>query len=158
MWINITSTKQGWIRGWIYLYTYLLFNSSNPTDWSVSFYFPVNLTRMSDSEFIKKMLRSVLQSSKAGVSMSDLQSDYRSLCGERIPLQALGFSKLEDYLKSIPSVVRLQQLHMGDVRDRSFFIYPSIRPTKKLHKKLFDFHHICERHHFFFNRTISLAL
>ncbi|XP_056265628.1 tudor domain-containing protein 7A isoform X2 [Pseudoliparis swirei] len=71
---------------------------------------------MSDSEFIKKMLRSVLQSSKAGVSMSDLQSDYRSLCGERIPLQALGFSKLEDYLKSIPSVVRLQQLHMGDIK------------------------------------------
>ncbi|XP_054460020.1 LOW QUALITY PROTEIN: tudor domain-containing protein 7A [Anoplopoma fimbria] len=63
---------------------------------------------MSDSESIKKMLRSVLQSSKAGVSINTLQSEYRSLCGESIPLKALGHSKLEDYLRSIPSVVRLE--------------------------------------------------
>ncbi|XP_041789848.1 tudor domain-containing protein 7A [Chelmon rostratus] len=63
---------------------------------------------MSDSESVKKMLRSVLQSSKAGVSVSSLQSEYRSLCGESIPLKKLGYSKLEDYLKSIPSVVRLE--------------------------------------------------
>ncbi|XP_069022837.1 LOW QUALITY PROTEIN: tudor domain-containing protein 7A-like [Embiotoca jacksoni] len=63
---------------------------------------------MSDSESIKKMLRSVLQSSKTGVSISSLQSEYRSLCGETIPLKKLGFSKLEDYLRSIPSVVRLE--------------------------------------------------
>ncbi|TNN64371.1 Tudor domain-containing protein 7A [Liparis tanakae] len=70
---------------------------------------------MLDSESIKKMLRSVLQSSKAGVSISHLQRDYRSLCGESIPLQALGFSSLEDYLKSIPSVVRMQY-HMGEIK------------------------------------------
>lgn len=71
--------------------------------------------RMSDSESIKKMLRSVLQSSKDGVSMYSLQSEYRSLCGEGIPLKKLGFSKLEDYLRSIPSVVRLEY-RMGEVR------------------------------------------
>uniref|UniRef100_A0A8C3GCX2 Tudor domain containing 7 a n=1 Tax=Cyclopterus lumpus TaxID=8103 RepID=A0A8C3GCX2_CYCLU len=70
---------------------------------------------MSDSESIKKMLRSVLQSSKAGVSMSALQSEYRSLCGESIPLRELGHSKLEDYLRSISSVVRLEY-HMGEIK------------------------------------------
>ncbi|CAL9700501.1 unnamed protein product [Knipowitschia caucasica] len=62
---------------------------------------------MADSESIKKMLRSVLQSSKHGVCISSLQAEYRSLCGETIPLKRLGFSNLEDYLRSIPSVVRL---------------------------------------------------
>ncbi|XP_007567730.1 tudor domain-containing protein 7A isoform X1 [Poecilia formosa] len=70
---------------------------------------------MSDSESIKKMLMAVLQSSKTGVSVSNLQSEYRALCGEFIPLKKLGFSKLEDYLRSIPSVVRLEN-RMGELR------------------------------------------
>ncbi|CAK6976620.1 tudor domain-containing protein 7A [Scomber scombrus] len=70
---------------------------------------------MSDSESIKKMLRSVLQSSKTGVPINTLQSEYRSLCGENIPLKKLGYSKLEDYLKSIPSVVRLE-FRMGEMK------------------------------------------
>uniref|UniRef100_A0A3B5M8C7 Tudor domain containing 7 a n=1 Tax=Xiphophorus couchianus TaxID=32473 RepID=A0A3B5M8C7_9TELE len=69
---------------------------------------------MSDSESIKKMLMAVLQSSKTGVSVSNLQSEYSALCGEFIPLKKLGFSKLEDYLRSIPSVVRLEN-RMGEV-------------------------------------------
>ncbi|KAM6939531.1 tudor domain-containing protein 7A [Xenentodon cancila] len=63
---------------------------------------------MSDSESIKKMLRSVLQTSKHGVSINNLQSEYRSLCGESIPLKKLGYLKLEDYLRSIPTVVRME--------------------------------------------------
>uniref|UniRef100_A0A3P8S344 Tudor domain containing 7 a n=1 Tax=Amphiprion percula TaxID=161767 RepID=A0A3P8S344_AMPPE len=70
---------------------------------------------MADSESIKKMLRSVLQSSKSGVSIGSLQSEYRTLCGEAIPLKKLGFSKLEDYLRSIPSVVRLDY-RMGELK------------------------------------------
>uniref|UniRef100_A0A8P4KN63 Tudor domain containing 7 a n=1 Tax=Dicentrarchus labrax TaxID=13489 RepID=A0A8P4KN63_DICLA len=70
---------------------------------------------MSDRESIKKMLRSVLQSSKTGVSVNSLQSEYRSLCGENIPLKKLGYSKLEDYLKSIPSVARLEY-RMGELK------------------------------------------
>ncbi|XP_014907112.1 tudor domain-containing protein 7A isoform X2 [Poecilia latipinna] len=70
---------------------------------------------MSDSESIKKMLMAVLQSSKTGVSVINLQSEYRALCGEFIPLKKLGFSKLEDYLRSIPSVVRLEN-RMGELR------------------------------------------
>ncbi|XP_056227991.1 tudor domain-containing protein 7A [Seriola aureovittata] len=70
---------------------------------------------MADSESIKKMLRSVLQSSKAGVSINSLQSEYRSLCGEFIPLKKLGYSKLEEYLRNIPSVVRLEY-RMGELK------------------------------------------
>lgn len=70
---------------------------------------------MSDSESIKKMLRSVLQSSKEGVNIQSLQFEYRSLCGENIPLRKLGFHNLEDYLRSVPSVVRLDY-HNGEVR------------------------------------------
>ncbi|XP_028306396.1 LOW QUALITY PROTEIN: tudor domain-containing protein 7A [Gouania willdenowi] len=70
---------------------------------------------MSDNEFTKKMLRSLLLSSKDGVSLSALQSEYRSLCGEFIPLRKLGFSSLEDYLKSISSVVCLR-FHKGELR------------------------------------------
>lgn len=82
---------------------------------SVLFRFQCVFSRMSDSESIGKMLRSVLQSSKAGVSIDSLQSEYRSLCGESIPLKKLGYSELEDFLQSIPSVVRLEY-RMGEVR------------------------------------------
>lgn len=70
--------------------------------------------KMADAEFVKRILRAVLQSSKDGVSIDNLQSEYRSLCGENIPLKKLGFSKLEDYLRSIPSVVKLEY-GMGQV-------------------------------------------
>lgn len=90
------------------------------------FLFLCEFSRMSDSESVKKMLRSVLQSSKAGVSINTLQSEYRSLCGESIPLRKLGYLKLEDYLRSIPSVVRLDY-RMGEVR-AIIFIYPGLRP------------------------------
>uniref|UniRef100_A0A8C6LET7 Tropomodulin 1 n=1 Tax=Nothobranchius furzeri TaxID=105023 RepID=A0A8C6LET7_NOTFU len=70
---------------------------------------------MSDSESVKKMLRAVLQSSKIGVSVASLHSEYRSLCGENIPLKKLGFSNLEDYLRSIPSVARLDY-RMGELK------------------------------------------
>ncbi|XP_058495612.1 tudor domain-containing protein 7A isoform X2 [Solea solea] len=69
---------------------------------------------MSDSESVKKMLRSVLLSSKGGVSLNSLHSEYRSLCGESIPLNKLGYSNLENFLKSIPSVVRMEY-RMGEM-------------------------------------------
>lgn len=70
---------------------------------------------MADIDYFEKLLRSMLHSSKEGFSMSTLQSEYLSLCGESIPLKKLGYSKLEDYLRSIPSVVRLES-RMGEVR------------------------------------------
>uniref|UniRef100_H2MIJ3 Tudor domain-containing protein n=1 Tax=Oryzias latipes TaxID=8090 RepID=H2MIJ3_ORYLA len=56
----------------------------------------------------------VLQSSKSGISIRSLQAEYRSLCGESLPLKRLGYQTLEDYLKSIPSVVRLDH-RMGEL-------------------------------------------
>ncbi|XP_066515805.1 tudor domain-containing protein 7A isoform X2 [Hoplias malabaricus] len=70
---------------------------------------------MADAELVKKMLRAVLQSSKHGVALSQLQCDYHSLTGESIPLRALGFSKLEAFLRSIPSVVRLEKSWTGEI-------------------------------------------
>uniref|UniRef100_A0AAQ5XYP5 Tudor domain-containing protein 7 n=1 Tax=Amphiprion ocellaris TaxID=80972 RepID=A0AAQ5XYP5_AMPOC len=88
---------------------------------------------MADSESIKKMLRSVLQSSKSGVSISSLQSEYRTLCGEAIPLKKLGFSKLEDYLRSIPSVVRLDY-RMGEVSTETAHIAELVARQKNSKK------------------------
>lgn len=67
-----------------------------------------------ENESIEKVLRAVLQSSKSGISIRSLQAEYRSLCGESLPLKRLGYQTLEDYLKSIPSVVRLDH-RMGEV-------------------------------------------
>ncbi|XP_020561966.1 tudor domain-containing protein 7B isoform X2 [Oryzias latipes] len=67
-----------------------------------------------ENESIEKVLRAVLQSSKSGISIRSLQAEYRSLCGESLPLKRLGYQTLEDYLKSIPSVVRLDH-RMGEL-------------------------------------------
>lgn len=93
------------------------------------FIFQAFPNKMSDSESIKKMLMAVLQSSKTGVSVSNLQSEYSALCGEIIPLKKLGFSKLEDYLRSIPSVVRLEH-RMGEVLTRFASFISKLKPLQ----------------------------
>ncbi|KAL7856275.1 hypothetical protein AOLI_G00198790 [Acnodon oligacanthus] len=70
---------------------------------------------MADVELVKKMLRAVLQSSKRGVVLTRLQSDYRSLTGDFIQHRELGHSSLESFLRSIPSVVRLERSRTGEV-------------------------------------------
>ncbi|TRY85751.1 hypothetical protein DNTS_031927 [Danionella cerebrum] len=70
---------------------------------------------MSDEELVKKMLRAVLQSSKHGVAMACLQRDYRALTGEMIPFKKFNHASLESFLRSIPSVVRLQHSSTGEV-------------------------------------------
>ncbi|XP_026122596.1 tudor domain-containing protein 7A-like [Carassius auratus] len=70
---------------------------------------------MSDVELVKKMLRAVLQSSKHGVAMARLQGDYRALTGEVIPYRQFGHTSLESFLRSIPSVVRLERSSAGEV-------------------------------------------
>lgn len=95
-------------------------------------------------ESIKKMLRSVLQSSKEGVSLSRLQADFHSLCGQFIPLKALGFSSLEDYLRSIPSVVRLDH-SQGQVRPNTWLLHHSSScspPPHCLHLLVFTQPHL----------------
>ncbi|XP_015200610.2 tudor domain-containing protein 7B [Lepisosteus oculatus] len=69
---------------------------------------------MSETELVKKMLRAVLQSKKNGVSLSRLQSEYRSLTGEFIPHKQFGYPSLEMYLQSIPSVVKMERSRTGE--------------------------------------------
>ncbi|XP_051875518.1 tudor domain-containing protein 7-like isoform X2 [Pristis pectinata] len=59
-----------------------------------------------EKDLVAKMLRAVLQSSKDGVAFTKLQGEYKQLTGEVIPHKQLGFPTLENYLKSIPSVVK----------------------------------------------------
>uniref|UniRef100_A0AAY4D2T2 Uncharacterized protein n=1 Tax=Denticeps clupeoides TaxID=299321 RepID=A0AAY4D2T2_9TELE len=69
---------------------------------------------MVDVELTKKMLRAVLQSNKNGVSTARLQSDYRALTGEFIPHKQMGYPTLEGFLRSVPSVVRMEHSRTGE--------------------------------------------
>ncbi|KAG9333569.1 hypothetical protein JZ751_011306, partial [Albula glossodonta] len=61
------------------------------------------------------MLRAVLQSNKSGVSLSRLQSEYKSLTGEFIPHKQMGYPSMEAFLRSMPSVARMEHSRMGEV-------------------------------------------
>ncbi|XP_016307264.1 tudor domain-containing protein 7B [Sinocyclocheilus anshuiensis] len=70
---------------------------------------------MADEELVKKMVRAVLQSSKSGVSLSNLQVEYKDLTGELIPYKQLGYATLDALLHSMPSVVKLDKGQSGEV-------------------------------------------
>ncbi|KAJ8371655.1 hypothetical protein AAFF_G00303310 [Aldrovandia affinis] len=70
---------------------------------------------MSDLEMVKKVLRAVLQSNKNGVSLSRLQAEYRSLTGDFIPHKQMGYPTMEAFLRTVPSVVRMEHSRMGEV-------------------------------------------
>ncbi|XP_052416973.1 tudor domain-containing protein 7B isoform X2 [Carassius gibelio] len=70
---------------------------------------------MADEELVKKMVRAVLQSSKSGVSLSNLQVEYKDLTGELIPYKQLGYATLDALLHSMPSVVKLDKGQTGEV-------------------------------------------
>ncbi|XP_036407332.1 tudor domain-containing protein 7B [Megalops cyprinoides] len=70
---------------------------------------------MSDTELVKKMMRAVLQSNKSGVSAAKLQAEYKSLTGEFIPHKQMGFASLDEFLQSMPSVVKMERNRNGEV-------------------------------------------
>ncbi|XP_073691887.1 tudor domain-containing protein 7B [Garra rufa] len=70
---------------------------------------------MADEELVKKMVRAMLQSSKSGVSLSNLQVEYKDLTGELIPYKQLGYATLDALLHSMPSVVKLDKVQSGEV-------------------------------------------
>ncbi|GIY42850.1 uncharacterized protein CDAR_246761 [Caerostris darwini] len=53
-------------------------------------------------------LRCVTQSCKGGVPLNQLQNDYKELLGMTIPLNDLGYSSLESFLRDIPDVISLK--------------------------------------------------
>ncbi|XP_063081073.1 tudor domain-containing protein 7 [Cavia porcellus] len=70
---------------------------------------------MLEADLVSKMLRAVLQSHKNGIALPRLQGEYRSLTGDWIPFKQLGYSTLEDYLRSVPAVVRIDTSRSGEV-------------------------------------------
>ena len=55
----------------------------------------------------RKDLRSVLISAPRGVPVQLLARDFKNTVGSLLPLRELGFSRLEDFLASVPDVVRV---------------------------------------------------
>ncbi|KAJ7335087.1 hypothetical protein JRQ81_013028, partial [Phrynocephalus forsythii] len=76
---------------------------------------PPAWVKMQEADLIGKTLRSVLQSHKNGVPFSRLQEEYKSLTGVLIPFKQLGYSTLDEYLKSVPGVVRIEIGKAGEV-------------------------------------------
>lgn len=66
-------------------------------------------------EEVKSMLRAVLMSCKEGVPAHVLQRDYREVTQEPLPFKKLGFSNLDDFINSIPDVVRVRRNKEGEV-------------------------------------------
>ncbi|XP_043371316.1 tudor domain-containing protein 7 isoform X10 [Dermochelys coriacea] len=71
--------------------------------------------KMPESDLVAKMLRAVLQSSKNGIPLPRLQGEYKSLTGDWIPFKQLGHSTLEEYLKTVPGVVKIEINKMGEI-------------------------------------------
>nr|XP_033773639.1 tudor domain-containing protein 7 isoform X2 [Geotrypetes seraphini] len=68
-----------------------------------------------DKDLIAKMLRAVLQSNKNGVALPHVQTEYKSLTGDWIPFKQLGYPTLEAYLRSIPTVVKVETNQSGEL-------------------------------------------
>uniref|UniRef100_A0A452GSQ5 Tudor domain-containing protein 7 n=2 Tax=Gopherus agassizii TaxID=38772 RepID=A0A452GSQ5_9SAUR len=75
----------------------------------------VFIIKMPESDLVAKMLRAVLQSNKNGIPLPRLQGEYKSLTGDWIPFKQLGHSTLEEYLKTVPGVVRIEINKMGEI-------------------------------------------
>lgn len=60
------------------------------------------------------MLRAVLISSPRGVPLYRLDREYRSITFEPIPYKKCGFSTLDDFIRSIPRVARIQTDRDGE--------------------------------------------
>ena len=63
----------------------------------------------------KSMLRAVLISAPRGVVARRLQEEYKSITGTPIPYQRLRYCSLEDFLRSIPDVIRASPGATGEL-------------------------------------------
>lgn len=61
----------------------------------------------SNFEELKKMIRSVLQSTKFGYTFNDLDQEFKNMVGENVPFRKFGFNSIEDLIKNIPDTARV---------------------------------------------------
>ncbi|CAH1996529.1 unnamed protein product [Acanthoscelides obtectus] len=54
-------------------------------------------------------IRGCLISTKGKIPLRQLEKDYRTLIGERIPYQKVGFKSLTDFIDSVPTLVLSEQ-------------------------------------------------
>ncbi|XP_078678342.1 uncharacterized protein LOC144914320 isoform X2 [Branchiostoma floridae x Branchiostoma belcheri] len=57
---------------------------------------------------VKKFLRAVLLSQQGGVPVKRLRNDYQNLIGHVLDWRGLGFTRIEDFVKAMPDVCRLE--------------------------------------------------
>lgn len=70
---------------------------------------------MADVELVKKMLCAILKANQGGLSASRLQAEYKELMGDRIPHRQMGHKQLDALLATMPSVVRIERSHSGEM-------------------------------------------
>lgn len=63
---------------------------------------------------VEAMLRSVIQSSKGGVLISNLQKEYKLLVGKNVPFKLLGYPTMEAMLRDMPDIVRIVRNSSGE--------------------------------------------
>ena len=65
----------------------------------------MDLEKLKDK--VKKDIRALLISAPRGVPMQVFPKDYRQMNGKEVPYRDLGYRSLEDFIMSIPDVVRI---------------------------------------------------
>lgn len=73
----------------------------------------------------KKILRSILNTVKNGLSVNELQKQYRELEGRYIPYQQLGYNNIRSFLGAIPDTVYIRNY------GTEFRVFPVLTESSK---------------------------
>lgn len=91
-----------------------------------------------DVNNVPSMLRSVLLSSKHPIPIKKLLQEFQLLIGWPIPFKELGFRSLQDYLQSIPDVVKLSRNSNGETFCEAVSTSPTIHISNLVRQQKHD--------------------